>query len=54
MTKRELKEMCERHDNCSQCPAHDAGIACAVRIGNRGVIPAEYPDDILDEEVDRR
>ena len=53
MTKRELKELCLSHDNCAECAAHyDARIACAVRIGNHNVVPEDYPDSILDEEVD--
>lgn len=56
MTKRELKEICERHDNCANCHVRDErpDVVCPVVVGAYGVIPEDYPDGILDEEVDRR
>lgn len=51
MTRRELKAKCtELHCRCYECPYNDY-TGCVVKRGRKYLVPSEYPDDILDQEV---
>ena len=52
MTRRDLKAECVKHSRCTECTFIDY-TGCIVKCnGKRGLLmPREYPDDILDDEV---
>lgn len=51
MTRRDLKAKCtELHCRCYECP-YERYTGCVVKHSGKHLVPSEYPDSILDDEV---
>lgn len=54
MTRRDLKDTCaQRHAQGLACRGCDYQhyVGCVVKVPSKRLLPREYPDDILDDEV---
>lgn len=53
MTKGELRAECLQHVSCFSCPVFNTDIECRVSVRGFKRLPYLYPDEILDQPVDR-
>lgn len=51
MIRREMRDICKKNHNCFTCPVHFRDAVCLYQRDGKWYVPADYPEDILDEEA---